>query len=154
MYKSTLGCLKAWFKDVCFFLYVLVKILAYEVIHCKFACSQIIVLYTVVNSHKGQHVLNTALNAVKAWCDNHCLKINLENSPFMHVTTRKTPFAYPLHKENLSKVTLCKRFKVTLPSHLKWSKHMKYSRQKCLKKLWSLPRYLFHALPSGRNLGI
>lgn len=114
------------------------------------------VLYSVVTSQEDQQLLIKAQCADEERCPRHSMKLNIQLSSLMHITSNRESsyFAFTLHNGTLPRVNKYKYLGGILSWDLTWRKHVERVRRKSIYKLWYLRRQLFQAPPSVQTLGL
>lgn len=112
------------------------------------------VLYSTIDSHSDQMLLNDAFQQVVAWCKDWQMSVNFEKTVFMCITNKKDKLSFHYSANNifLSEVTEYKYLGLHITNTLKWDRHIEKVTANAYRRLFFLRRALKLSIPSVRLL--
>lgn len=89
-------------------------------------------MYREIRSKEDQAVVNSSLSAMKTWCLERKVTINLMKTVSMTITRKMKPltFVYSISGHDLSSVSEYKYFGLVITLHLRWTNHVAYVKKK------------------------
>jgi hypothetical protein len=111
--------------------------------HCRFlAFADDVKLFLQIDSENDCFCLQSELNSLAVWLNNHGLSLNVGKCQVMSFTRRQSPiiFDYSLKGQSLLRVTIKKDLGILLTSNLDYHSHIEHVTCKSLKTLGFIKR--------------